>query len=168
MLKLLNIFFYFITFIVLLNLQLIQSKNLRYLTKLSSKQIIINEQQPSNLITNKINDLHEKLIYAGLPVDLISSYLTAKEIYNYAHVNHATLNSPAIKDQYLEKIKEGYKFIDKTLNRVWFHLTHSTEELKTFLDTLPRIPTGYVTYVYNNGYRKAFHVLMKYNVTFDM
>ena len=167
MLKLLN-FFKIIILILLLNLQLIQSENLRYLTKPSSKQIINQEQQQSNLITNNENFLHDTLIHAGIPVDLISSYLTAKELYNYAHINHATFNSPDVKDHYKKQIKEGYKLINKTINYVGTELSQSAKELKSVLETLPKIPTEYVTYAYNNGYREALSLLVKYNITFDV
>ena len=182
MLKQWNIFFYFIMFIVLLNLQLIQSQNLRYLTKPSKR--MINQEQQSNFIKqsntkkqkenqfNSVfsieNELHQLLIDSQIPIDLISSYLTSKELYNYAHVNHETFNSPDIKKHYIERIKEGYKLIEKAKNHVGGESSQPAEELKNFLDTLPHIPTEYVTYAYNNNKKEALRLLVKYKVTFDM
>ena len=180
-----------ILFLIILNLQYIESHSFRYLTNPTIKNYFLSffptnkqhknkrirhDNQHSSFNSIKQNNnkrikkpQHHDVVNQELTGELISSFLTTTDLYNYIRTNRHNLKSSKQKEILLKRIKEGFELIDKINIPVEDNLyrpaelTGPAKQLKEFLDTLPCIPTVYVTHAYNNDKEKALSVMLQHD-----
>ena len=133
-----------------------QQFHLRNLGQVSSKT----HQESTTALTSFLDE--------GLIADLIFSFITPNDLYNVGLTSRQNFESCIRHGCFSKKIDEGMELIKKSNDDLSDELSESAQQLKEFLETLPFIPTKYVTYAYIHKKREALSLFVQYNVVFDM